>query len=1167
MTAYTYSGSFPSSPQTNDTLVINDVEYTYTSKGSWAVTGGGILEGTSVRSTGETGAVKFLREDGDGTSSWQAPPGGETLAQTLTIGNTVTAAGKIQFRDTGIYINSSVDGQLDIVADTEIQIATTTIDINGIAKFKSVSRFLYGTVGGPGIAFNGDSNTGFYRIASDHIGISTGGVKRFDINSTGATFASDVTTDGRFVGKGAVGTVAASTGVFTGRSTGGGTMGGSGSSKDISILNKNNAQCITVPTGTNTVEMHGAVDMASTLQVDGDVTIDKTLFVGGSDTANVTAIFQSTDSIAAIGFADNASTSTTHNQIGTTGDEVFIKAGATEVATFHATNGTTFTKGVNLGSATVEAANFLYFGKRVTSNEGNLPFITQASDILSGDGNDLALGAHSGDGGISFWTGASSGSTPFTSSNDMRMSINAAGLVNIYGALTVGGTIELPHGTVLSSANNYISSLAFAGTTARLRMLTDDTTLRGALYASAAGVGLLSQTGVAVLMVQGSAATFAGNATFAGTITGNGSGLTALNGSNISSGTIAAARVATLNQNTTGNAGSATQGYITNNAPTDTTMHVFLTGNSGTGVNTNFQTHASTLTYNATSGKLNATSFGGSGASLTALNGSNISTGTVAAARIPTLNQNTTGASGSITAVDTRAAARAPNDYADRAATVEFTNDFPTLGAWGSAITIKGWADGYNSWQLMGNAANNTTDQNLYYRHGLATSWTTLAKIWSDANFTAGTGATNWCAGNDSRLATQTTVTGSSGSCTGNAATVTNGVYTTGNQTIGGVKTFSASGGIITPLLTSTNAPTRDKIRVWSSSAYTIGMDNGITFGAINNEYAMTFQMNNASGRGFWWGDEAHTDAQGAMSLSTDGKLTVATGARIGYGQSDTTIPSAGLQVSGAVTATGGFISAGSYTSTGASNVMNTAYGSISLGPMNSSYGHIYTDRANFYFNKSYLYAAGSLMWHAGNDGAGSTLDADLLDGVQGADYARKAGTDNLLINNATPTIYFQDNGHNSAMLHCNSDLLYILRGGDNSTTWTQVNGQWPFYISLANNNANFGGNVVAAGNVTAYSDRKLKDNLEVIPNALAKVSTLTGYTYDRIDVDGSRQSGLIAQDVQKVLPEVINTDVHPDTKEETLTVAYGNMVGLLVESIKELNTKVDDLQKQLESK
>ena len=61
-----------------------------------------------------------------------------TLDEVLAIGNTtgatdieVTAAQKVQFRDAAIYINSSVDGQLDIVADTEIQIATTTVDING----------------------------------------------------------------------------------------------------------------------------------------------------------------------------------------------------------------------------------------------------------------------------------------------------------------------------------------------------------------------------------------------------------------------------------------------------------------------------------------------------------------------------------------------------------------------------------------------------------------------------------------------------------------------------------------------------------------------------------------------------------------------------------------------------------------------------------------------------------------------------------------------------------------------------------------------------------------------------------------------------------------------------------------------------------------------------
>ena len=55
----------------------------------------------------------------------------DTLAEVLALGNTTTTDQKIQFRDTGIYLNSSADGQLDIVADTEIQIAATTIDING----------------------------------------------------------------------------------------------------------------------------------------------------------------------------------------------------------------------------------------------------------------------------------------------------------------------------------------------------------------------------------------------------------------------------------------------------------------------------------------------------------------------------------------------------------------------------------------------------------------------------------------------------------------------------------------------------------------------------------------------------------------------------------------------------------------------------------------------------------------------------------------------------------------------------------------------------------------------------------------------------------------------------------------------------------------------------
>lgn len=95
---------------------------------------------------------------------------------------------------------------------------------------------------------------------------------------------------------------------------------------------------------------------------------------------------------------------------------------------------------------------------------------------------------------------------------------------------------------------------------------------------------------------------------------------------------------------------------------------------------------------------------------------------------------------------------------------------------------------------------------------------------------------------------------------------------------------------------------------------------------------------------------------------------------------------------------------------------------------------------------------------------------------------------------------------------------------------------------------------LVVTGNVTAYSDRRLKKDFEVIPNAMAKVNALTGYNFTRLD-SGERHTGLIAQDVQAVLPEaVIENDGH-------LALAYGNLVGLLVEAIKELKREVDGLK------
>lgn len=111
----------------------------------------------------------------------------------------------------------------------------------------------------------------------------------------------------------------------------------------------------------------------------------------------------------------------------------------------------------------------------------------------------------------------------------------------------------------------------------------------------------------------------------------------------------------------------------------------------------------------------------------------------------------------------------------------------------------------------------------------------------------------------------------------------------------------SSTAKIATGAYFETNtSQSRDKIRVWNSHLYTIGMKSGYTFGPLGNDYAMSFQMNNSSSRGFWWGDDVHTDAQGAMALSTNGRLTVARSVRIGYGETDTTdVPSGVLDVNG----------------------------------------------------------------------------------------------------------------------------------------------------------------------------------------------------------------------------------------------------------------------------
>jgi len=109
------------------------------------------------------------------------------------------------------------------------------------------------------------------------------------------------------------------------------------------------------------------------------------------------------------------------------------------------------------------------------------------------------------------------------------------------------------------------------------------------------------------------------------------------------------------------------------------------------------------------------------------------------------------------------------------------------------------------------------------------------------------------------------------------------------------------------------------------------------------------------------------------------------------------------------------------------------------------------------------------------------------------------------------------------------------------------------------------GGDFTAAGNVTAYSDRKLKDNFEPISDAIQKVMQLNGVTFTRIDKEDTttRYAGLIAQDVEPVLPEAVQKN---DTMSygEVLSVDYNGTIALLVEAIKEQQFQIIELKKEL---
>ena len=159
------------------------------------------LLGTSITignaTSGTDITVTFDGESNDGVLKWMEDEDYFEFSDDLLIASTE----KIQFRDTGLYINSSADGQLDIVADTEVQIAATTIDINGAVDVSgnltvggnldvtgtfdlSDSNFTNaGDIQLDSISGDGDTNTSITFSGSDVITVTTGGETQITFNN------------------------------------------------------------------------------------------------------------------------------------------------------------------------------------------------------------------------------------------------------------------------------------------------------------------------------------------------------------------------------------------------------------------------------------------------------------------------------------------------------------------------------------------------------------------------------------------------------------------------------------------------------------------------------------------------------------------------------------------------------------------------------------------------------------------------------------------------------------------------------------------------------------------------------------------------------------------------------------------------------------------------
>lgn len=165
------------------------------------------------------------------------------------------------------------------------------------------------------------------------------------------------------------------------------------------------------------------------------------------------------------------------------------------------------------------------------------------------------------------------------------------------------------------------------------------------------------------------------------------------------------------------------------------------------------------------------------------------------------------------------------------------------------------------------------------------------------------------------------------------------------------------------------------------------------------------------------------------------------------------------------------------------------------------------------------------------------------------------------------------------------SGEIFIGKGGDGYVYLYEVNDNSNYFLMYTHTDTTFrlnhngsgsdelqlqsDGDMVILGTLTESSDVRLKENIKTIPDALSKVNQMRGVSYNKIGEEKVR-IGMVADEVEKIVPELVITGgerskFDEDGIDNMKSLKYTNMVGVLVEAVKELSSQVTDLKKEIE--